>query len=128
MLTLQFVSSQEMKKYGEDKIESLLKIIKGNNIVVVDGGLKPEEEAELIKITMDKINNKFRGIEIATINPDMKSMQGIDKIRLNLANMLTGRKQGLTVIGPANIIKEIRKDPNKIQLFTTNSKRRKNAT
>jgi hypothetical protein len=29
-----------------------------------------------------------------------------------------GERQGLTIIGPASIVKEIKKDPNKIQLLT----------
>ena len=49
-------------------------------------------------------------------------IHGLDRFRVNLASMIMGREQGLTVIGPASIIKEIKKDPNKIQLFT---KRRK---
>ena len=95
---------------------------KDPNIVVLDARLKAEEEASLIKYTMGMINNKFKGIEIATINPSDKTLQGFDKFRVNLASMIMGREQGLTVIGPASIIKEIKKDPNKIQLFT---KRRK---
>ena len=96
--------------------------VKNNSIVVLDAKLKAEEEASLIKYTMGMINNKFKGIEIATINPNEKMIHGLDRFRVNLASMIMGREQGLTVIGPASIIKEIKKDPNKIQLFT---KRRK---
>ncbi len=127
MLTLQFVSGHELNSFGDGKIKNLLKLIKDNNIVVVEGGLNPEEEANLIKLTMSNINPKFKGIEIATINPDSNTLQMIDKLRMNLAYFLLGRQQGLTVIGPANIIKEIKKDPNKIQLFASNFKK-KNAS
>ncbi|MBS3163507.1 DUF2073 domain-containing protein [Candidatus Woesearchaeota archaeon] len=123
MLTLQFIPSHELSSLGEEeKIKKLLACVKSNNIVVLDARLKAEEEASLIKYTMGMINNKFKGIEIATINPSDKTLQGFDKFRVNLASMILGREQGLTVIGPATIIKEIKKDPNKIQLFT---KRRK---
>lgn len=123
MLTLQFITSHELNALDEEaKIKKLLNYVKANNIVVMDGRLKSEEEASLIKYTMGMINNKFKGIEIATINPNEKLMQGLNKFRVNLASMILGREQGLTVIGPATIIKEIKRDPNKIQLFT---KRRK---
>ncbi len=127
MLTLQFISNSELRDYGEEKIENLLKLVKSNNIIVVEGGLNPEEEANMIKLTMSKINTRFRGIEIATIHPDNKKIPGLEKVKMNLAYMLLGRSQGFTVIGPANIVKEIKKDPNKIQLFTSN-KKRKNAS
>ena len=123
MLTLQFVPSHELSSLDEDgKIRRLLGYVKANSIVVMDGKLKAEEEARLIKYTMGMINNKFKGIEIATINPSLKTIQGMDKFRFNLASMIMGREQGLTVIGPATIVKEIKKDPNKIQLFTKRGK------
>ena len=118
MLSLQFVPSYELASLSEDdKMKKLLSYVKANNIVVMDGKLKAEEEASLIKFTMGMINNKFKGIEIATVNPNEKVLQGLSKLKVNIASMLLGRSQGLTVIGPATIIKDIKKNPNKIQLF-----------
>lgn len=123
MLTLQFIQSHELSSLNEEeKIKKLLSYVKNNSIVVMDAKLKAEEEASLIKYTMGMINNKFKGIEIATINPSSKTIQGMNKFRFNLASMIMGREQGLTVIGPATIVKEIKKDPNKIQLFTKRGK------
>ncbi|MDD5649494.1 MAG: DUF2073 domain-containing protein [Candidatus Nanoarchaeia archaeon] len=119
MLTLQFIPSHELSSLDEDqKIKKLLGYIKLNNIIVMDGKLKAQEEAHLIKYTMGMINNKFKGIEIATVDSNDNLLQGLNKLRVNLAGFLLGRSQGLTVIGPATIVKEIRKDPNKIRLFT----------
>ena len=39
--------------------------------------------------------------------------------------MLLGNRQGLTIIGPASIVKEIKQDPDKIQLLTKDVRRRK---
>lgn len=119
MLTLQFIPSHELNSLDEEaKMKKIMGYIKSNNIIVMDGRLKSQEEAHLIKYTMGMINNKFKGIEIATIDSDDHLLQGLNKLRVNLAGMLLGRSSGLTVIGPATIVKEIRKDPNKIRLFT----------
>lgn len=119
-LTLQFVQHHEFDKLDEEeKVNKLLSIVKSNKILVLDGRLKAEEEAALIKMTMEQINKRFKGIEIATLNPSTKTVQGLSKLRLDMASILLGRRQGLTVIGPASIVKEMRKDPNKILLFTT---------
>ena len=40
-----------------------------------------------------------------------------------LYKLLLGNRQGLTIIGPATIIKEIKKNPNKIELLTHPTKR-----
>jgi len=39
-------------------------------------------------------------------------------LRKNLVEFLLGDRQGLTIVGPATIVKEIKQDPDKIQLFT----------
>jgi len=46
-------------------------------------------------------------------------------MRNNFFGMLLGDRQGLTVIGPATIVKEIKKDPNKIELLTKEGKGKK---
>ena len=35
-----------------------------------------------------------------------------------LSNVLLGDRQGMTIIGPATVVKKIEKNPNKIELFT----------
>ena len=47
------------------------------------------------------------------------------KGRIFFLASLLGDRQGLTVIGPATIVKEIKKDPNKIELLTKEAKGRK---
>lgn len=124
MITLQIVPYSELTGLSSlGRIRKLLNIAKENKIVLVQGRLTKEEEAELIKITMEEINKDFKGIELAVIDSDLsKSNNPIESLRENMASMLLGNRQGLTVIGPANIVKEIKKDPKKIELFTRDVK------
>src|SRR3989344_8524177 len=72
-LTLQFVPYNEIEGLSSiGRINKLLKIAKENKIVLLEGRLKKEEEAELIKTTMEEINEEFRGIELAVIYPTKK--------------------------------------------------------
>lgn len=127
MLTLHIVPYGEIEHLSSiGKIRKLLNIAKQNKIVLLQGTLKREEEAELIKATMEEINKDFKGIELAVVDPSGMPTAGMGKIRQGLANILLGNRQGLTIIGPANIVKEIRKDPSKIELLTRDvSKKRK---
>ena len=84
-----------------------------------------EEETDLISIAMEEFGKKFKGIELAVINPEDRDTGGIKKMRNNFFGFLLGDRQGLTIIGPANIVTEIKKDPNKIELFTKEAKKRK---
>jgi hypothetical protein len=119
MLTLQIVPYSEIVDLSSlGRIRMLLNIAKQNKIVLLQGRLTKEEEAELIKITMEEINKDFKGIELAVIEPTKDKTHTLDILREGLANVLLGNRQGLTIMGPANIVKEIKKDPKKIELLT----------
>ena len=118
-LTLQFIPYSEIEDLSSmGRIKKLLSIAKQNKIALLEGRLSKQEETELIKTTMEEINQKFSGIELHVIYPGKRKSDPIKKIKAGLANFLLGDRQGLTIIGPANIVKEIRKDPRKIELLT----------
>ncbi len=123
-LTLQFIPYAEIENLsGLGRIRKILNAVKENKIVLLEGRLRKEEEAELIKATMEEINKEFKGIELAVIDSSGKNSDAVRKIRHKVINMLLGDRQGLTIVGPATIVKEIKKDPNKIQLLTADSKK-----
>jgi len=120
-LTLRFVPYGDMESLDTDgRINKLLGIVKQKNIVLMEGRLKPEEETHLIQRTMEQVDKKFKGIELCTIYPEDRNLALFKKLKKSFTSMLLGAREGLTIIGPATVIKEIRRDPNKIQLFTVN--------
>ena len=124
-LTLQFVPYADMEGMNsDDRIDKLLGIVKSKSIVLMEGRLKPEVETMLIQRTMEAIDKEFKGVELCTIFPEDKNLALFRKIRKNFTSFLLGDREGLTIIGPATVVKEIRRDPNKIQLFTVDIKRR----
>ena len=127
MLTLQIVPYAEIADLSSlGRIRKLLNIAKENKIVLLQGRLTKEEEAELIKTTMEEINKDFKGIELAVIEPGKEeNANTLNIIRNSIANVLLGDRQGLTVIGNANVVKEIKKDPKKIELLTKDIKSKK---
>lgn len=126
MITLRIVPYTEIEELtAVGRIRKLLNIAKENKIVLLQGRLRHDEEAELIKATMEEINKEFRGIEIAVIHPSSEKLSGMNKFRAGLVSALLGDRAGLTVIGPANVVKKIKKDPQKIELLTVESRGRK---
>ncbi|MBI2140580.1 DUF2073 domain-containing protein [Candidatus Woesearchaeota archaeon] len=118
-LTIQFVPYAEIEHLGSARrVNKLLDLARQNKIVVLQGRLKKEEETDLIAITMEKINDSFKGIELAVIQPQAKSETLFDTVKAGVINVLLGDRAGLTVIGPATIVKQIKKDPDKIELLT----------
>ena len=117
---IQFLPYSEIRNLdSNERIKKILKIILGNNILILQGKLSPEEETRLIGDTMAMIDyvTNFKGIELAVISGNGKEGFFV-KMKKGLANALVGGDLGaITIIGPATIVKEIRRNPKKIELL-----------
>lgn len=119
MLTLQFVPYGDIEDLNsQQRINKLLNIVKQDKIVLMQGRLRPEEETLLIQQTMEKIQDNFKGVEICTIFPEEKDLQFLRRFKKEMIKVLVGNRDGITIVGPASIIKEIKRDINNIQLLT----------
>ena len=119
-LTLQFMPYSEIAKLESvERIKKLLKIILDNKVIILQGRLKAEEETRLIEDTMIMIGNikGFKGVELAVISNEEEEKGFLGKFRLNLAKLLVGQQDAITIIGPASIVKEMKKDPRKLEVM-----------
>jgi len=119
-LTLHFMPYSEIAKLDSlERIKKLLKIILDNKVLILQGRLKPEEETRLIEDTMIMIGNikGFKGVELEVISQSSEDRNFFDKLRFGLAKTLIGQQDSLTIIGPASIVKEMRKDPKKLEVM-----------
>ena len=119
-LTIQFLPYAEIELLGSsERIKKLLQIILKNKIIIIQGRLRPEEETRLIEDTMALVGNikGFKGIELAVISPNTDERTLMNKFKHGIANALIGQTDALTIIGPASIIKEMKKDPKKLEIM-----------
>ena len=104
---------------SDDRMRKILGIILANNILIVQGRLGANEEARLIGDTMAMIGHlqNFKGIELAVISGNgTDSIWG--KMTKGIANVIAGGDfSAITIIGPATIVKEIKRNPKKIELL-----------
>lgn len=118
--SIQFIPYSEIRDLSSnERIRKILGIVLGNNILFLQGRLRPEEEARLIGDTMAMIDHvkDFKGIELAVIGEN-GDMSILDKMRSNIIKMLSkGDLGAVTIIGPATIVKEIKRNPKKIELL-----------
>jgi len=117
---IQFMPYSEIRDLdGNQRIKKILKIVLGQSIILLQGRLRPEEETRLIGDTMAMIGHlkNFRGIELAVISDNGKENL-LDKFRKAVTNtLLQGDLGSITIIGPATIVKEIKRNPKKIELL-----------
>jgi len=119
-LTLQFIPYGEIARLDSvERIKKLLGIILNNKVVILQGKLAPEEETRLIEDTMIMVGNikGFKGVELAVISSDTKDIGLVNKMKFGLAKALTGQQNALTIIGPATIVKEMKRDPKKLEVM-----------
>ena len=119
-LSLHVIPFSEVQKLSiGERVKKILNLVLGNKIVILHGRLRPEEEARLIEDTMALVDHikSFKGIELAVIEPNIKGKNILIKIKHGLAKRLVGDNSCLSVIGPASVIKEIKRDPRKLELW-----------
>lgn len=119
--SIQFLPYGEIRGLdSHERIKKILKIVLGNNILILQGRLNSDEEARLIGDTMAMIGHvkNFKGIELAVISENVENEGFFSKFRTGLINILSkGDLGSITIIGPATVVKEIKKNPKKIELL-----------
>ena len=117
---IQFLPYSEIRNLNStERIRKILGIVLGNNILILQGKLKSEEEVRLIGDTMAMVGHVkgFKGIELAVIAGNGRESV-LGRIKDNMVKVLSGGDIGaITIIGPATIVKEIKRNPKKIELL-----------
>jgi hypothetical protein len=119
-LTIQFLPYAEIENLGSgERVKKLLQIILKDKVIIIQGRLRPEEETRLIEDTMALVGTikGFKGIELAVITPNTEERTFTSKLKHGIANVLVGQTDALTIIGPAAAIKEMKKDPKKLEIM-----------
>jgi hypothetical protein len=116
MLTIQYIPYGQLSHLSsQERVQSILSLIRIGKILIIDGRLSSSDETLLIRETMDRIDYMFNGIEIAVMHDDKKK-DWLSRIKHNIASILIGDRSGITFIGPASIISELRQHPENIEL------------
>jgi hypothetical protein len=93
---------------SDEKLKFILKEVKKGKILVLEYGLTPMEQTSLIECTMKEIeHDTFIGVEMEGYGEDSPSF--IQRI------FGVARKPRMTLIGPADLLKMVKKDNEMIQ-------------
>lgn len=108
-ISFNLISRQKLNDLSSsEKLKYILKEVKSGRILVLEHGLTPTEQATLIEHTMKEIDHDtFIGIE----------MEGYGEEKISFLQRVFGivKKPRMTVIGPANLLKTVHKDNDKIE-------------
>ena len=119
-LTIHFMPYSEIaREDAVGRIKKILGIVLKGKIIILQGKLKVDEETKLIENSMMLIGNieGFSGIEIASLSGENENRSLFEGVRRNIAKILIGEQDAITVIGPASVVGEMKKDPRKVELM-----------
>ncbi|MBL7160229.1 MAG: DUF2073 domain-containing protein [Candidatus Aenigmarchaeota archaeon] len=111
MIKIKFIPYEIVR----DDFKKVMRALQREALVLIDAKLNPEEEADLIKNTMEKFSEQFTGIELSSI--EAPELGNVDKFKNLLVERLTGKKRGFTIIGPAGIVRKIKKNPQELLVY-----------
>lgn len=110
-VNINLVSAERVEEMTTtEKIRFILDEVEGGTILVMERGLTPQEEARLIEATMAEIDpDTFIGIEMQSY--------GTEQTKNLLEKIIRGGapRPRMAVVGPANLLRTVRKDSNEIQ-------------
>lgn len=116
-IQLDLVSEGKLAHMGPtEKVRYIIDEVRRGKIMVLEKGLDPMEEAKLIEMTMAEISEDFVGLEIESY-PRESSGGFFGKIFSKKDAM-----HKLTVIGPANKLRTLKKDSNLISTLVSTGK------
>ena len=108
-ISVNLISRHKLEELSSnEKLDFILKEVQKGKVLVLEQGLTSMEQTSLIEHTMREIEqDTFIGIE----------MEGYSEDRPTFLQKFLGKmkKPRMTVIGPADLLKTIRKDNNMIQ-------------
>ncbi len=115
-IQIEFVSSDSLAgKSSNEKIKFILGIVKQDKILVLEEPLTPGEEKQLISSTMASVSKNFPGIEVCSLGDAHDA--NAQNLKTKLIKWLGGKTSGLTVVGPSNLVKQVKRDPGKLRLW-----------
>lgn len=104
------------EKLGKNSFRDLMKDLQERTLILIDAKLTPDEEASLIEETMKRVNSKFSGIELSSLDFSEEG-NGFRRIKNAIIEKIIGKRRGMTIIGPAKIVRKIKKNPEEILLY-----------
>lgn len=116
---INLISQQKLNEFDTSgKIRFIINEVRSGSVLVLEKGLTPSEEIQLIESTMSEIDhNTFIGIEIERYaDSDIKTNWLTRILKRTL------RTSRMTVIGPAHLLRTIHKDSKVIEAMILTKK------
>ena len=116
-VTIEFLSKEKLNSVKfEDKLDLVLDKVKDNAVLVLEESWPPREKRELIKTSMEEVDDDFPGVEFMGLNSESSR---IEKARNFVYDKFLNEdhRRGITIVGNSRVMEKIKEEKDTVSFL-----------
>ncbi|MFQ3275488.1 MAG: hypothetical protein ACI9LV_000691 [Candidatus Nanohaloarchaea archaeon] len=116
-VTIEFLSKEKLNSVEfEEKLELVLEKVKDNAVLVLEESWAPGEKRELIKTSMEEVDDDFPGVEFMGLNSENTRLE---KARNFVYDKFLNEdyRRGITIVGNSRVMEKIKEEKDTVSFL-----------
>jgi hypothetical protein len=116
-VTIEFLSKEKLNSVEfEEKLDLVLEKVKDNAVLVLEESWAPGEKRELIKTSMEEVDDDFPGVEFMGLNSENTRLE---KARNFVYDKFLNEdyRRGITIVGNSRVMEKIKEEKDTVSFL-----------
>lgn len=116
-VTIEFLSKEKLNSVEfEQKLDLVLEKVKDNAVLVLEESWAPSEKRELIKTSMEEVDDDFPGVEFMGLNSENTRLE---KARNFVYDKFLNEdyRRGITIVGNSRVMEKIKEEKDTVSFL-----------
>lgn len=116
-MTIEFLSKEKLNSVDfEEKLDLVLEKVKANAVLVLEESWAPSEKRELIKTSMEEVDDDFPGVEFMGLD---SATTRLEKARSFLYDKFLNEdyRRGITIVGNSRVMEKIKEEKDTVSFL-----------
>lgn len=116
-VTIEFLSKEKLNSTDfDEKLDLVLEKVRDNAVLVLEESWAPSEKRELIKTSMEEVDDDFPGVEFMGLD---SSTTRIEKARSFIYDHFLNEeyRRGITIVGNSRVMEKIKEEKDTVSFL-----------
>lgn len=116
-MTIEFLSKEKLNSTDfDDKLDLVLEKVRNNAVLVLEESWKPGEKRELIKTSMEEVDDDFPGVEFMGLDSESSRLE---KARSFIYERFLNEeyRRGITIVGNSRVMEKIKEEKDTVSFL-----------
>lgn len=116
-MTIEFLSKEKLNSTDfDDKLDLVLEKVRDNAVLVLEESWKPGEKRELIKTSMEEVDDDFPGVEFMGLDSESSRLE---KARSFIYERFLNEeyRRGITIVGNSRVMEKIKEEKDTVSFL-----------